>query len=287
VDESTIGRRFAGKVAIVTGASTDPGIGTASARRLALEGASVVINARSEERLRATERMLQDQGLDVVACPGSADSASLAALVVDTAIERFGRVDLLVNTVGGAPFVGSALTMGREDLMDTVALNTWPALSLIQAAMARGLADQGGAVVNISSGSPKKTTPSMAAYAAAKAALNALTRTLANDLGRQGVRVNAVSPGLTRTEGTKDIWGSDDGRAAGERLLLGRLTEAEDVAAAVAFLLSDEASSITGVLLDVDAGNHVDAGSWSPFLPTEMGTPGGAPVDRESRATAT
>ena len=91
--------------------------------------------------------------------------------------------------------------------MKTVALNTWPALSLIQEAMARGLADGGGAVVNISSGSPKKTTPSMAAYAAAKSALNALTRTLANDLGRRGVRVNAVSPGLTKTEGTRDIWG--------------------------------------------------------------------------------
>ena len=260
MDESTFGRRFGGKVAIVTGASTDPGIGTASARRLAMEGASVVINARSEARLRAAETAMRGQGLDVVACPGDAESASLPAELVDMAIERFGRVDLLVNAVGGAPFIGSALTMTREDLIGTVVLNTWPAVSLIQEAMARGLADGGGAVVNISSGSPKKTTPTMAAYAAAKSALNALTRTLANDLGGRGVRVNAVSPGLTRTAGTRDIWGDDDGRAAGANLLLGRLTEPEDVAAAVAFLLSDEAGSITGVLLDVDAGNHVGAG---------------------------
>ena len=277
MDERTFGRRFEGKVAIVTGASTDPGIGTASARRLAVEGASVGINARSEPRLRATESALRSQGLDVVACPGSAGSDSLPALLVDTAIERFGRLDLLVNAVGGAPHIGSALTMSQDQLMKTVALNTWPALSLVQEAMARGLADGGGAVVNISSGSPKKTTPSMAAYAAAKAALNALTRTLANDLGRRGVRVNAVSPGLTKTEGTRDMWGGDDGEAAGRNLLLGRLTEADDIAAAVAFLLSEEAGSITGVLLDVDAGNHVDTGSWSPFSPGAIGEPGGAP----------
>lgn len=283
MDERTFGRRFDGKVAIVTGASTDPGIGTASARRLAMEGASVVINARSEERLRTTETALQNQGLDVFACPGPAESASLPALLVDAAIERFGRVDLLVNAVGGAPYVGSALTMKQEELLTTMVINTWPTLSLIQVAMARGLADGGGAVVNISSGSPKKTTPSMAAYAAAKSALNALTRTLANELGGHGVRVNAVSPGLTKTDGTKDIWGSDNGKAAGRHLLLGRLTEAEDVAAAVAFLLSEEASSITGVLLDVDAGNHVDTGSWSPFSPHAVGQPGGAPRigDRE------
>ena len=285
MDERTFGHRFEGRVAIVTGASTDPGIGTASARRLAIEGASVVINARSDERLRATERALQNEGLDVIACAGTAADESVSALLVDTAIERFGRVDLLVNAVGGAPFVGSALTMTQGDLMETVALNTWPALSLIQAAMARGLADDGGAVVNISSGSPKKTTPSMAAYAAAKSALNALTRTLAHDLGRRGVRVNAVSPGLTRTEATKDIWGDDGGTAAGRNLLLGTLTEADDIAAAVAFLLSEEARSITGVLLDVDAGNHVDGGSWSPFSPDAVGHPGGAPHSAGRRVT--
>ncbi len=278
MDDHAFGHRFDGKVAIVTGASTDPGIGTATARRLALEGGSVVINARSEPRLRSAERALQNQGLEVVACPGDAEDAATSSFLVETAIETFGRIDLLVNAVGGAPFVGSALTLSRDDLLRTVTLNTWPALSLIQEAMARGLADEGGAIVNISSGSPKKTTPSMASYAAAKAALNALTRTLAHDLGRRGVRVNAVSPGLTKTHATKDIWGADDGRAAGHNLLLGHLTEAEDIAAAVAFLLSDEARSITGVLLDVDAGNHVDIGSWSPFSPDAVGRPGGAPA---------
>ena len=286
MDEPTLPTgRFEGKVAIVTGASTDPGIGTACARRLAAEGASVVINARGPERLGETARRLRDEGLRVVGVAGPAGDPTVPARLLDAALDSFGRVDLLVNAVGGVPFVGSALDLSREDYLSTIALNTWPALALVQEAMARGLADGGGAVVNISSGSPLKTTPTMAAYAAAKSALNALTRTLANDLGRQGVRVNAVSPGLTRTEATRDMWGHDGGAAAGRHILLGRLTEAADVAAAVAFLLSDEAASITGVLLDVDGGNHVDTGSWSPFSPDAVGRPGGAPDDSGSRTT--
>ena len=101
-------------------------------------------------------------------------------------------------------------------------------------------------MVNISSGAPRKTTSSMVAYAAAKAALNALTRTIAADLGPRGVRVNAVSPGLTKTSGTKAMWEADEGREAGTKLVLGRLTEADDIAAAAAFLLSDDARQITG-----------------------------------------
>jgi NAD(P)-dependent dehydrogenase (short-subunit alcohol dehydrogenase family) len=274
------GRRFEGKVAVVTGSSTDPGIGRASARRLAIEGASVIINARNQDRLRATEKALQAEGLAVVAVTGAADDDTVPARLVDAALSEFGRIDLLANTVGGAPFPSAPLTLEKSALLETVALNTWPALSLIQEAMRRGLADGGGAIVNISSGSPNKTTPVMIAYAAAKAALNTMTRTLANDLGRQGVRVNAVAPGLTRTVATEAMWLSDDGQAAGGNLLLGRMTEADDIAAAVAFLLSEDARAITGVIIDVDSGNHVSSGGWSPYSPSAIGKPGGAPADR-------
>jgi len=116
----------------------------------------------------------------------------------------------------------------------------------------------------ISSGSPHKTTSAMVAYAAAKAALNAMTRTVAADLAPQGVRVNAVSPGLVRTTATRRMWKADDGKAAGSALPTGRLTEAEDIAAAACFLLSDDARQITGVNLDVDGGNHISRG-WTPI----------------------
>jgi 3-oxoacyl-[acyl-carrier protein] reductase len=257
--------RFAGQVAIVTGSSAHPSIGRACAERLGRDGASVIINGRHAATLAATERELRDAGLAVVAVAGSMEDDATPGRVVEAALEQFGRIDLLVNTIGGARFQGSFESMDRQGFLDTVGLNTWPTVALIQEAMRRGLADGGGAVVNISSGSPKKTTPTMVAYAAAKAALNALTRTIAADLGPRGVRVNAVSPGLTMTTATRPMWEKDDGLAAGAHIVLGRLTSAADIAAAAAFLLSDDARQITGVTLDVDGGNHLGGGGWTPI----------------------
>jgi NAD(P)-dependent dehydrogenase (short-subunit alcohol dehydrogenase family) len=272
MDNSRISDRFFGQVAVVTGSSATPSIGRACAERLGREGASVVINGRDEATLATTERELIEEGLAVIAVSGSMEDDTTPRLLVDAALERFGKIDLLVNTIGGTRFRGSFEEMDRESLLDTVGLNTWPTIALIQEAMRRGLADGDGAVVNISSGSPKKTTPTMVAYAAAKAALNALTRTIAADLGPRGVRVNAVSPGLTMTTATRPMWEKDDGRAAGANIVLGRLTGADDIAAAAAFLLSDDARQITGVTLDVDGGNHLAGGGWTPISPARQGS---------------
>ncbi len=262
--------RFEGRVAIVTGSSANPSIGRSTARRLGREGASVVINGRSADQLAATEKELREEGITVVAVAGSAEDDGIPARLLDTALGEFGRIDLLANTIGGTRHSGPWEQLDRRTLLDTFSLNTWPALALIQEALARGLADGGGAVVNISSGSPKKTTPAMLSYAAAKAALNAMTRTLARDLGPRGIRVNAVAPGLTMTTATLQFWQSDDGRAAGRNLVLGRLPDAEDIANAVTFLLSEEAAAITGVIVDVDGGDHLMSSSgWSPFAPGE------------------
>jgi 3-oxoacyl-[acyl-carrier protein] reductase len=257
--------RFSGKVAVVPGSSADPSIGRACALRLALEGASVVINGRDRSRLEAAERAFADRGLAVAGVIGSVEEESTVVALADTAQRRFGRLDLVVNTVGGAPYRVGFEAMSESQLAETITLNTWPALSLLQASLRHGLAEGGGAVVNISSGSPHKTTPTMVAYAAAKAALNTITRTVAADLAPKGVRVNAVSPGLTRTTGTTAMWEVDDGDSAASHLPTGRLTEAADIAAAVAFLLSDDARQITGVVLDVDGGNHLSGGGWSPI----------------------
>jgi NAD(P)-dependent dehydrogenase (short-subunit alcohol dehydrogenase family) len=270
-----LGRRFDGKVAIVTGSSANPSIGRSTARRLAREGASVVINGRSKDQLMTTEKELRDEGLDVVAVHGSAEDDDMPARLVDAALEAFGRVDLLANTIGGTRHAGPWEQLDRATLLDTFAINTWPALALVQEAVKRGLAEGGGAVVNISSGSPKKTTPAMLSYAAAKAALNAMTRTLARDLGPRGIRVNAVAPGLTMTTATRSFWEGDGGASAGTNLVLGRLPDAEDIANAVVFLLSEEAKSITGLIVDVDGGDHLMASSgWSPFQPGGPGLSG-------------
>jgi 3-oxoacyl-[acyl-carrier protein] reductase len=268
--EPILHERFAGKVAIVTGASQEPSIGRACATRLAREGASVVINARSEAPLRQTEKALRDAGLEVVAVPGSTEDEETAGRLVSAALAHYGRLDAVVNTVGGSPFRGSPRTLTRAGLLDTVELNTWGAVALTQRAVESGLGEGGGAVVNISSGTVHKTTPSMIAYAAAKSALNAITRTLARDLAPLGIRVNSVAPGLTRTNATREMWEPDDGARAGKNLLLGRLTDADDIANACVFLLSEDARQITGQIIDVDGGNHLMGGGWTPMTDPTM-----------------
>lgn len=256
--------RFTGRVAIVTGSTADPSIGRACASRLAREGASVVVNGRNAQRVADTERAMRDEGFDVVGVVGPADSESTPAILADRAVEAFGHIDLIVSTVGGAPYPRSFDAITEAQLLETYRLNTWPLLALIRAALDRGLGRNPGSVVTISSGSPHKTTSAMVSYASAKAALNAMTRTVAADLAARDVRVNAVSPGLVRTTATRPLWEADGGAAAGAALPLGRLTEAEDVAGAVCFLLSDDARQVTGVTLDVDGGNHLSRG-WTPI----------------------
>jgi NAD(P)-dependent dehydrogenase (short-subunit alcohol dehydrogenase family) len=255
---------FSGRVAVVTGSTAQPSIGRSCALRLARAGASVVINGRDASRVASTEAAMRAEGLSVLGVVGSMDHEPAVAVLADQAVETFGRIDMVVSTVGGAPYPLSFDAISEGQLLETIRLNTWPAIALIRAALARGLDDDGGSVVTISSGSPHKTTSAMVSYASAKAALNAMTRTIAADLAPRGVRVNAVSPGLVRTTATRPVWKSDMGLAAGSALPLGRLTEADDIAAAVCFLLSEDARQITGITLDVDGGNHLGRG-WTPI----------------------
>jgi 3-oxoacyl-[acyl-carrier protein] reductase len=257
-------RPFSGRVAVVTGSTSDPSIGRSCALRLGRGGASVVINGRDAGRVASTEAAMRAEGLSVRGVVGSMDGEPAVAVLTDQAIDAFGRIDMVVSTVGGAPYPLSFDAISEDQLLETIRLNTWPAIALIRAALARGLADDGGSVVTISSGSPHKTTSAMVSYASAKAALNAMTRTIAADLAPRGIRVNAVSPGLVRTTATRPLWKSDNGVAAGSALPLGRLTEADDVAAAVCFLSSEDARQITGITLDVDGGNHLGRG-WTPI----------------------
>lgn len=257
-------RRFEGRVAIVTGASLDPSIGRATAAALAREGARVVINGRKAEALAEAESALRGEGLDVRALRGDAEDEGLCRELAALARDSFGRIDYVVPTVGGTRAMASPRTLAREALRDTIELNTWGPLALTQAALTHGLGE-GGAIVHVSSGTVHKTTPFMMAYAAAKSALNAMTRTLARDLAELGIRVNAVAPGFTKTAGTEDLWGPDDGAGAASSLPLGRLTEATDIAQAILFLLSDASRQITGQIVDVDGGNHLMGGGFTPM----------------------
>lgn len=269
--ESAAGR-FAGRVALVTGASLDPSIGRETATRLAREGARIVLNGRRAEPLAEAEAALRGEGYEVRTLRGDAGDEGCCEALAALAKDAFGRIDYVVPTVGGTRALVSPRSITREALRDTIELNTWGPLALTQAALAHGLGE-GGSVVFVSSGTVHKTTPHMLAYAAAKSALNAMTRTIARDFAELGIRVNSVAPGFTKTAGTEDLWGPDDGAGAAANLPLGRLTEAADIASAILFLLSDEARQITGQILDVDGGNSLMGGGFTPMA--ERTTRGG------------
>ena len=247
--------RFAGKVAVVTGASK--GIGLATAAQLAREGASVLLNARGEEELAAATASLGD--LAVAAYPGSVLDEGVAAAIVAEAAERFGGVDLIVNVVGINTWHGSLLTIPERKFAKALAGNAWPTVALVQAALEHGLS-RGGAVVAISSIGARQVQPVLGHYSAGKAALESVVRNLARELGPLGIRVNAVAPGLVATEMSRALWEGPKASDEAALLPLQRLGAPEDVARAVCFLLAPDSDWVTGVTLDVDGGRMLAGG---------------------------
>lgn len=256
--------RHEGRVAIVTGSSR--GIGRAIAVRLAQEGASIVLNGRNVEPLDEVAAEIGARGGRAVALAAGVSDPATAAALVKTAVDSFGRVDLLVNNVALSPYYGPLLDATEAAVAKTMTGNTWPAIALVQAAMAAGLAIDGGAVLNISTIGAQQTQPMAGLYAAAKAALDSLTRALAHELAPHGVRVNAIAPGLVRTQTSTVLWQGEKQVAESRLVPLGRLGEPEDIASAAAFLLSDEASWITGATLVVDGGRMLVGGERADLI---------------------
>jgi NAD(P)-dependent dehydrogenase (short-subunit alcohol dehydrogenase family) len=238
---------LAGQVAIVTGGTR--GIGLAIARRLAAAGARVVVCGRTATAL--------PDGVEFVACDVR-DPAAARAMVDDVAA-RHGRLDILVNNAGGSPEADAATASPRFSER-VIALNLLAPLNLSQAAHPHMQAG-GGAIVNIASVSALRPSPGTAAYAAAKAGLLALGRSLAHEWG-PAIRVNAVVVGYVETEATETTYGNAGSQAAIARnIAAGRLGRADEIAEAVLFLASPAASYVTGAALEVHGG-----GERPPFL---------------------
>jgi NAD(P)-dependent dehydrogenase (short-subunit alcohol dehydrogenase family) len=247
--------RFAGKVALVTGASR--GIGEAIARRLVHEGARVVVTARGREALEAVAADLGGEGV-ARAVAGRADDDEHRAAAVATAVEAFGRIDLVVNNVGINPVYGPLMDLDLAAARKAVEVNCLSALSWVQHAHRAGLGDRGGAVLNLCSIAGLRPAPGIAFYGATKAMLGHLTEELAVELAPR-VRVNAVAPAVVKTKFAAALYeGREEQVAAGYPL--GRLAEPVDVVGAATFLLSDEAGWITGRTLVVDGGLTLTGG---------------------------
>jgi meso-butanediol dehydrogenase/(S,S)-butanediol dehydrogenase/diacetyl reductase len=236
-------------VAIVTGAGS--GIGEATARRLSREGASVVLVGRTERKLvRVAANLPQDRTL--VSIADVSEQAAVEMMVADT-ITRFGRIDILVNNAGAAP-TGPFLEASIEDWRAVMATDVDGVLFCSRAALPH-LLESKGCIINVSSVSGLGGDWNMSFYNAAKGAVSNLTRSLALELGPQGVRVNAVNPSLTFTDLTKDMKADKALMARfADRIPLGRGAEPAEVADVIAFLASNDARFVNGVNLPVDGG---------------------------------
>jgi 3-oxoacyl-[acyl-carrier protein] reductase len=243
---------LSGRVAVVTGASR--GIGRAIARQLAARGATVVAAARGENAAAVADEIRQAGGaaeaiaLDVT--DGSAADAAIAGVV-----ERHGRIDILVNNAGIARDQ-LMLRLRRDDWDAVLATNLTSAFSLTQAALKPMIRQRGGRIVSISSVVGQAGNPGQANYAASKAGLIGFTKAVALEVASRGVTVNVVAPGLVETDMTREL--AEKAREQWEsRIPLRRLGTPDDIAAAVCFLASDEASYITGQVLAVNGGMYM------------------------------
>jgi NAD(P)-dependent dehydrogenase (short-subunit alcohol dehydrogenase family) len=244
---------LAGKKALVTGASR--GIGQVIAVAFAQAGADVALAARSADGLAETAKQVQDAGREAHLIPADLTSQPTAAAVVDESIQKLGQLDIVVNNAGGSNFVVPFLDLRLSGWDKIVRLNLDTTMWICQAAGAHMTARGTGSVINIASVAGLAAAPFLAPYGAAKAAVVALTKTLAAEWGRSGVRVNALCPGWTATELNRNLWDSPDGgQATIATVPMGRWGKAEEMAGPAVFLASEASSFMTGQVLAIDGG---------------------------------
>jgi len=248
------GKKLSGKVAIVTGASK--GIGAAIAKHLAAEGAAVIVNYASSKHGadRVVAEIESDGGKALAVRANMAKKAEIERLFAETK-SAFGRLDILVNNAGiyeFSPLEG----VTEEHFHKHFELNV---LGLILASKeaARYFDFVGGSIINISSVASTATPANTSVYSATKAAVDAVTKSLAKELGPRNIRVNSINPGFTHTEGVHGIAGFLDGSEASQMVAntpLGRIGQPGDIAPAVVFLASEESAWITGESIRVSGG---------------------------------
>jgi NAD(P)-dependent dehydrogenase (short-subunit alcohol dehydrogenase family) len=248
----TIEIDLAGQGALVTGSGA--GIGREIARWLARAGASVVVHDIREDKAKAVVDEIEGEGGNAHALIADArDDAALRRLI-DDSVRVLGSLDIAVNNVGmmaGRPTASFVEMDGAywRDLVDQNLVVT----ALAGAAQARAMSN-GGVIINVSSGETTRPSPYNAAYAAAKAAINHLTQTMAVELGPRGIRVIAIAPGTTLTENVVSVFDDAHVDAIIESTPLRRMTEHDELARLTVFLASDLARCITGQLILADAG---------------------------------
>ncbi|HEX2849978.1 MAG TPA: SDR family oxidoreductase [Acidimicrobiales bacterium] len=239
--------RLDGKVALVTGASK--GIGLAIARTYAEAGAKVMLSSRKQDQLEEAAASIDGDTAVFAANAGELDQAQAC---IDATLQRFGAIDILVNNAATNPYMGRAIEIDPARYDKTIQVNLRGPFFWTQAVWKAWMQEHGGAVVNIASIGGMSYGGAIGVYDNTKAALIHLTGHFASELAPK-VRVNAIAPGLVKTDFARALWEPAE-EAVARRLPLKRLGEPTDIANAALFLVSDAASWITGHTLVVDGG---------------------------------
>jgi NAD(P)-dependent dehydrogenase (short-subunit alcohol dehydrogenase family) len=243
-------RDFTGRVALVTGAAR--GLGRAAAVRLHERGAAVAINVRDRDRAEAVARAI---GAAAVAVPGDIAAAGAAEAIVGETLDRFGRIDILINNAA-LPMTTRFADISADEWRRVLEVNLTAPFLLIQAALPAMKRQEYGRVVNISSTAGRMvSTLGGAHYTASKTGLLGLTRAAAKELGRYGITVNAVCPGMIDTELTRDSATTEQLDALARSYPIPRLGTAREVADLICFIASEQAGYITGASLDINGGD--------------------------------
>jgi 3-oxoacyl-[acyl-carrier protein] reductase len=243
-------KRLVGKTALVTGGSR--GIGRAIAMRLAEEGATVAISYNnSVNSANEVVEKITELGGKAFAFKGNASSEKETQQLVEQAVKELGQIDILVNNAG-VWAAGSIDAISIEQYSEVFDVNVKGVIGTTIAALKN--ISNGGRIINISSGAADITLAGFSVYSASKAAVNALTRIWAQDLGKRGITVNAVSPGATESDMYHAALPGEMKETIADKTALGRVGQPKDIAAVVAFLASEDGGWVTGQAIVADGG---------------------------------
>jgi 2-hydroxycyclohexanecarboxyl-CoA dehydrogenase len=247
--------RFKDKVAVVTGGTS--GMGEAAVLGFVEEGASVVVNDISEERLNRIFEKVKSMGGEALLVQGDITQKETISRMVDNAIKQYSQIDILFNYVGGEPGSGQLRPFLKQSASywdRMIDLNIKSTLMVCQAVLEKMTQRKYGKIINTGAIAGKVGGPHMVAYAAVKGGIIALTKALALEMAPFQINVNCVCPGPVETPGFKKVFEGVDDREAAEVTALKRIGKPEEVASAVLYLASDESAFITGQAISVDGG---------------------------------